>query len=164
MAESNVNRRGFAKLTMAAFGGFVTGAGCTQSQNQDGQAQADDAKKGGDAKKDGGDQPKISVDPALLLAEPHVCRGVNTCKGKGKGDHQCAGQGACASVEAHSCAGQNDCKGKGGCGGYPGQNTCNAKGHCAVPLGEGTWALARKQFEQLMKDAGKKVGEAPAKG
>ena len=82
-------------------------------------------------------------------------------KGKGKDNHKCAGQSSCAEVAKHDCAGENDCKGKGGCGGYPGQNTCNSKGHCAVPLGKETWKLARKQFEQLMKDAGKKVGPAP---
>ena len=58
-------------------------------------------------------------------------------------------------------AGENACKGQGGCGGYPGQNACKGKGHCAVPLGKETWALARKQFEQLMGDVGKKVGKAP---
>jgi len=147
MQRSDVSRRGFHKLTMAAFGGMVAGAGTSAM----GQEKADD-------------KPKVNVDPALLLSEPHVCRGLNTCKGKGKGDHACAGQGACTSVAAHSCAGENDCKGQGGCGGYPGQNTCKGKGHCAVPLQKKTWALARKQFEQLMKDAGKKVGDAPKKG
>ena len=55
----------------------------------------------------------------------------------------------------------NDCKGQGGCGGYPGQNTCKSKGHCATPLKKETWAIARKQFEQLMEETGKKVGPAP---
>jgi len=131
---------------MAAFGGLTAGTATSAF----GQEQA-------------GDKPEIKVDPALLLSEPHVCRGLNTCQGKGKGDHACAGQGACAAVEAHSCAGENACKGQGGCGGYPGQNTCKTAGHCAVPLQEKTWTLARKQFEQLMKDAGKKVGGAPSK-
>ena len=104
----------------------------------------------------------IKVDPALLLkGDPNVCRGLNACKGKGKGSHSCAGQASCAAVKAHDCAGVNDCKGQGGCGGYPGQNTCKGHGHCAVPLGKDSWTLARKQFEQLMKDAGKKVGAAP---
>jgi len=145
MQTSDVSRRHFHKLTMAAFGGLSAGA----ASSAFGQEKEDS---------------KVKVDPALLLSEPHVCRGLNTCKGHGKGDHACAGQGACTSVSAHSCAGQNDCKGKGGCGGYPGQNTCKGHGHCAVPLSDKTWALARKQFEQLMKDAGKKVGDAPSKG
>lgn len=145
MQNSPVTRRHFNKLTMAAFGGLAAGAGSSAF------AQAKE------------EEPKLKVDPAQLLKEPNVCRGLNTCQGKGKGDHACAGQGACAAVAAHACAGENQCKGQGGCGGYPGQNTCKTEGHCAVPLEEKTWELARKQFEQLMKDAGKKVGPAPKK-
>lgn len=141
----SVQRRDFHKLTMAAFGGLVAGATVNSAQAQ---------------KKD--EKPKVSVDPALLLEEPHSCKGLNTCKGKGKGEkNACAGQGACATAKAHDCKGMNDCKGQGGCGGYPGQNTCKSKGHCAVPLSKETWAIARKQFEHLMEDAGKKVGPAP---
>lgn len=143
MNDEHVSRRNFAALTTAAVGGMVVGAGP--------QALGQDAK------------PELSVDPALLLSEPHVCRGLNTCKGKGKGDHACAGQGGCATAEKNSCSGQNTCKGKGGCGGYPGQNTCSGKGHCAVPLGDKAWALARKQFEHLAKDVGMTVGKAPTK-
>lgn len=146
MSQRDVSRRHFHRLSMAAFGGLTAGAASTALAQQ----KADD-------------KSKLKVDPALLLSEPHTCRGLNTCKGEGKGKHECAGQGACASVAAHSCAGQNECKGQGGCGGYPGQNTCKGAGHCAVPLQEKTWALARKQFEQLMKDAGKTVGGAPKK-
>lgn len=144
-SENGLQRRDFHKLALASMGGIVA-AGDT--------AAAQDAKK--DAK------PKVSVDPALLLQEPHTCRGINTCKTKGRGaKNACAGQGACATVKAHACQGMNDCKGQGGCGGYPGQNACKGKGHCAVPLSKATWAIARKQFEHLMKDAGKKVGNAP---
>ena len=140
-----VHRRDFHKLTMAAFGGLVAGTAVSTVQAQ---------------KKD--EKPKINVDPALLLEEPHSCKGLNTCKGKGKSEkNACAGQGACATAKAHDCKGMNDCKGQGGCGGYPGQNTCKSKGHCATPLKKETWSLARKQFEQLMEDAGKKVGPAP---
>jgi hypothetical protein len=147
MRSSDLSRRRFHKLSMAALGGLVAGTGSS--------ALAQDKE---------GDKPKVNVDPALLLSEPHVCRGLNTCDGKGKGDHACAGQGACSAVDAYACAGENDCKGQGGCGGYPGQNICQGKGKCAVPLKEEVWKLARKQFEQLMKDAGKKVGPAPKKG
>lgn len=141
----SVKRRDFHKLTMAAFGGLVAGATISSAQAQ---------------KKE--EKPKINVDPSLLLEEPHSCKGLNTCKSKGKGEkNACAGQGACATAKAHDCKGMNDCKGQGGCGGYPGQNTCKSKGHCATPLKKETWALARKQFEQLMEDAGKKVGPAP---
>lgn len=146
MRTTGVKRRDFHKLTAAAFGGLLAG-GSTASQ------AADDEEKA-----------KVSVDPALLLAEPHTCRGLNSCKSKGRGDENaCAGQSACATVKAHDCAGMNDCKGQGGCGGYPGQNSCKAKGHCAVPLSKSTWAIARKQFEHLMKDAGKKVDSPPKK-
>lgn len=159
MPKTNLKRRDFHKLTMAAFGGMVAG-GCVQSaKNGPPTAEAQ-----GDQGKDE-EKPEIFVDPALLLQEPHVCRGLNSCQGKGQGEENaCAGQGACAGVKAHECATTNDCKGQGGCGGYPGQNTCKGKGHCAVPLSDKTWAIARKQFEHLMKDAEKKVGDAPAKG
>lgn len=144
MSDSSVSRRGFHSLAMAAVGGLVSGASSALGQN------ATPAEK-----------PKLNVDPVLLISAPNACRGLNTCKGEGKGAHACAGQGACATAGNHACAGENACKGQGGCGGYPGQNTCKGKGHCAMPLGKETWALARKQFEQLMKDAGKKVGPAP---
>jgi len=143
MSNSNVSRRGFHQLALAAAGGLVAGAGANA-----GSVYAADGAK-------------LSVDPSLLLSGPNTCKGLNTCKDKGKGDHSCAGQSSCAEVAKHDCGGENDCKGKGGCGGYPGQNTCKGKGHCAVPLSKNTWKLARTQFEQLMKDAGKKVGSAP---
>ena len=143
--NGTVKRRDFHKLTMAAFGGLVAGTAVSTVQAQ---------------KKD--EKPKLSVDPGLLLEEPHTCKGLNTCKGKGAGkENACAGQGACASAKAHDCKGKNDCKGQGGCGGYPGQNTCKSKGHCATPLSKESWSLARKQFEHLMGDVGKKVGSAP---
>jgi len=145
MQESNLKRRDFHGLTMAALGGLIAGAGISANS-----AHAQEKKKS-----------ELSMDPALLTAEPHTCRGLNTCKGKGKGDHACAGQGACASVEKHACNEMNSCKGQGGCGGYPGQNTCKGKGHCAVPLSKDSWKLARKQFEQVMADMGMKVGPAP---
>lgn len=144
MRPSSLNRRDFSRLTAAAFGGMLAG-----SQT---------ATAAGEEK----DKPKVSVDPTLLLSEPHTCRGLNSCKGKGAGnENACAGQGACASVAAHECATQNACRGQGGCGGYPGQNSCKSKGHCAVPLSKTTWAIARKQFEHLMKDLDKEFGDAP---
>ncbi len=146
MPQKDVSRRDFSRLTMAAVGGVFVGTSAMLAQDED---------------KD--KKPQIYVDPSFLLKDPNVCRGLNTCKGKGKGDHACAGQGACATVDSHTCAGENDCKGRGGCGGYPGQNTCKEKGHCAVPLSDKTWDIARKQFEHLMKDIDKKVGKAPRK-
>ncbi|MBI4556737.1 MAG: hypothetical protein HY706_04075 [Candidatus Hydrogenedentes bacterium] len=142
MTPKNVTRRDFSKLAAAALCGTLVGA----------TALAQEKKL---------DTSKIQVEPSLLLEDPNVCRGINTCQGKGKGDHACAGQSACATAKDHSCSGHNDCKGQGGCGGYPGQNTCKEKGHCAVPLSKDTWPIARKQFEHLMKDMGQKFGSAP---
>jgi len=141
MTTQHVSRRNFSAFAAAAVGGLVAGGAPTFGKE---------------------DGPEIFVDPALLMSgDTNVCRGLNACKGHGKGDHDCAGQAACATAETHSCAGANDCKGQGGCGGYPGQNTCNSKGHCAVPLKEDAWKLARKQFEHLMKDADKNYGDPP---
>lgn len=147
MSQDRVSRRNFSKLSVAAFGGLFAGAAGPA-------ARADHHEDDEDA--------KVVVDPAILLEEPNVCRGLNTCADKGRGNHECAGMGSCATVEAHSCAGTNDCKGQGGCGGYPGQNTCEGKGHCAVPLKDSVWEIARKQFEHLHKDMDKKVGSAPS--
>lgn len=143
MNDNNLSRRNFAALTTAALGGVAAAASLTH---------AADTK----------DEHKLSVDPALMLKEPHVCKGLSTCKGHdGKESNACAGQGVCATAGSHTCHTANDCAGQGGCGGYPGQNTCKGKGKCAVPLKKDAWTLARKQFEELMADMGKKVGAAP---
>ncbi len=142
VTSENVSRRNFSAFAAAAVGGLLASRR---------SAWAAEEKK-----------PEIFVDPSLLMtSEKNVCRGLNACKGHGKGNHECAGFGSCATVDAHTCAGSNECKGQGGCGGYPGQNTCKEKGHCAVPLKDDTWEIARKQFEHLMKDTGKNVGKAP---
>lgn len=153
MAEKSVSRRNFSKLTLAAAAGLVAGAAPAMAQGGSG------TKKAGAKAAAGKEFP---VDPALLLQDPNVCRGLNSCKGKGKGDHSCAGQGACATVKAHACNGMNECKGQGGCGGYPGQNNCKTHGECAVPLSKESWTLARKQYEQLMKGLEQKFSPAPA--
>ncbi len=138
--KPEMNRRDFGTLTAAAFSGLVTG---TLSGRR---------VQGAD------------YDITLLTKEPHVCRGLNTCKGLGKGgNNQCAGQGTGASVDRHMCNGTNDCKGEGGCGEYPGQNLCKGQGACAVPLTKKTWPKARKAFEEIMTKQGKKFGPAPAK-
>ena len=88
-----LDRRDFHKLTAAALGGLAAGAilGC------------------------GG-----AADPAAQVVAPsevHLCRGLNECKGQGKGGgNACRGQGACATAKEHACGGQNECKGLGGCG------------------------------------------------
>lgn len=103
-----------------------------------------------------------------LLIEPHVCRGLNTCKGKGRdGKNECAGTGACATAPDNTCGGNNDCRGLGACdqppqAGYPGENTCKGQGGCQVPMLPGKplmWKKARMRFEALMEQVGRKVGQ-----
>lgn len=142
MRPSHFSRREFQKLSLAALSGALVGTGLTN------QARAD--------KKD----PK--KDP--FLEEPHICRGLNTCKNLGQDKkNACAGQGVCATAKAHDCSAENDCRGQGGCGEKPGQNACKSKGECAVPLKDASWKKARARFEEVMKKAGKKVGPAPKK-
>ncbi len=151
----DINRRDFTKLSMAVFGGMVAGAtvGCGK-----------------------GDQPQPKIipsspgpgpvsDASAQQKELNACRGLNACKGQGKGgDNACAGQGLCATTKAHTCAGQNDCKFQGGCGEKPGANDCKTMGGCHVPLeGKETWDKARALFEERMRAAGKQVGTAPPK-
>lgn len=139
--NADLSRRDFGKLTMAVFGGVLLGTTLGHGAESEGKH-----------------------DPLLLLQDKHVCRGLNTCKGKGKGgDNSCAGTGKCATTDAHGCKGDNACKGQGGCGEYPGQNACKGLGSCDVPLSDKTWKKARKAFEVQMKKAGKTVGAAPKK-
>jgi len=140
-ASSPLSRRDFGRFTGAALSGLVLGSSWV--------ATAAD-KKGAN-------------DPANILSDPHVCRGLNTCKGKGKGgDNSCAGTGQCATAKAHSCHAENACKGQGGCGANPGENACKGQGSCEIPLSEKTWKKARKTFEAQMAKQSKKVGAAPA--
>jgi hypothetical protein len=158
MSDSPLNRRDVNRLALAALGGLVTGtlAGCR------GKPQT---KPSGEGKPQATDMPGTGTEPSLLLRDPHVCRGINTCKNKGKPRtaNACAGQGTCATVAAHDCQGMNECKGQGGCGEHPGENDCKGKGGCQVPLSDKTWPKARKRFEELMTKAGKKFGDAPPK-
>ena len=151
-----LDRRQIHQLTLAALGGLVAGSlvGCGKTPTTEDKTVGDKSDKGGTA--DAGPR---------LLQDPHVCRGINTCKNKGKKGttNECAGQAHCATVSVHDCNGTNDCKGQGGCGDHPGENECKGKGACAVPLSDKTWPKARKRFEELMTQAGKKFGEAPAK-
>jgi hypothetical protein len=151
-----LNRRDATRLALAALGGLVTGAlaGCGGNPTTEGKAPADAGKGTGSGEK-----------ASLLLQDPHVCRGINTCKNKGKPGttNECAGQAACATAATHDCQGMNECKGQGGCGNNPGENACKGQGGCAVPLSDKTWPKARKRFEELMTRAGKKFGKAPEK-
>ena len=146
MDNSELSRRDFQRLSMAAFGGMLVGASAA------------------DAAEDKGKDEGKSKAKNPLLGDPHVCRGLNTCKGKGVDKkNACAGQGACATAKKHSCHAENECKGQGGCGAKPGENSCKGKGECAVPLNDTAWKKARKRFEELMKEEGKKFGPAPKK-
>lgn len=142
MSKSDVSRRDFHKLTLAAFGGVLAGSllGGRGLGAETAQAQG------------GG----------FSLKDPHVCCGLNACKGRGKGGkNECAGQGSCATAEAHGCNGQNACAGQGGDEGA-GENSCKGKGACAVPLDKDHWKKARASFEASMKKAGQKFGASPA--
>ena len=177
MKKTDLSRRDFNRLSMAAFGGVVAGtfAGCA---NDDGGGTAsstppasntphDEAmpEEGSEANGEGGEPAAGQETASLLMGDKNVCRGLNTCKGHGAGgENSCAGTGACATFAAHECAGNNECKGQGGCGAKPGENACKGMGSCAVPLKEHAWGKARANFEAAMKAAGKDVGDAPAAG
>lgn len=144
MRDSSMDRRRFHELTAAALGGLAAGAlaGCG-----------------------GGEQPKGGAGDGKSTADAHLCRGLNECKGKGKGgDNACRGQGACATAKEHSCGKQNDCKGLGGCGAKPGENSCKGEGNCAVPLMDAAWDKLRKKKEEEWKGKQEEFGTAPAKG
>lgn len=156
-SQNDLNRRDFNRLTAAAFGGMLTGslAGCSKPAEPD-AVPVDPAAAGGEG--------EAKTDVAFLLEEPHVCRGLNTCQGKGaSGDNACAGQGTCANANAHTCHYDNECKGQGGCGETAGINSCKGKGECAVPLGNTVWEKTRKLFETTMTENKKEFGDAPEK-
>lgn len=159
MTNPDLNRRSFHRLTLAAFGGLMAGAaGCGESK----QPAAEPVTA---APATGGDEVVLSAEAeALILDEPHTCRGLNTCKELGRSkDNACAGLGTCASVADHACATRNECKGQGGCGQDPGMNACKGQGSCHIPLMDTAWETARKAFEAAMKKQGKTFGAAPAK-
>jgi hypothetical protein len=131
-------RRDFAKLAIAALAGFASGSRAT-----------------------GTDQPRSTVrDP--MLSDPHVCRGLNTCRGKDVTQrNQCAGTGTCATAAYHTCKGHNQCRGQGGCGDLPGGNECRGWGACDVPLKPRVWVVARQRFEKVMKQQRRRFGVPP---
>lgn len=151
--RKDLNRRDFGKLAGAALAGMAAAntTGCGPAATPSGEAPAATAT----------DTPAPASESKLAL---HLCRGLNECKGQGRGeDNACAGQGNCATVAEHLCGGQNECKGWGGCGGSPAENDCKGQGHCAVPLMDSAWKKLRQKFEKQMADKGVDVGAAPAK-
>lgn len=150
MKHENVNRRDFSKWTMAAFGGFMSGAaiGCNGDATTDPAGTTDDTS------------PEPSGEEETSEVAAHACRGLNDCK---SASNDCRGQGTCATAAwHHDCAGMNDCKGQGGCGEKPLQNDCKEKGKCAVPLMDSAWETARKNMAEKWEEAGLAFGEAPA--
>lgn len=167
MADQNVDRRDFHKLTLAAFSGMVAGslAGCGKPAAQPKGAGTPPTGKPDAAAPKGGPAEIALTDEQvkLLTDDVHVCRGLNACKGQGRSkDNDCAGKGTCASVADSSCGGNNECATLGGCGNDAGLNECKGKGGCHVPLMKEAWPKARAAFESAMKKAGKEVGAAPA--
>src|SRR3989442_14187569 len=118
-----MDRREFSKVMGAVVAGMVAGSRAFADEN----APAAAKKK----KMNMSEPPKHDV---------HVCKGYNSCKGKGAdGKNDCKGKGSCASAEAkHDCKGKGDCKGMGGCksgdNGCAGKNSCKGKGGCKVPV------------------------------
>jgi anaerobic selenocysteine-containing dehydrogenase len=134
----DLSRRDFGKLSAAALAGLSLGGGALYAA----------------------DEKTATKNP--LLGDPHVCRGLNTCKTKGADKkNSCAGTGTCATAKSHPCGAANECKGQGGCGEKPGENACKGQGDCHVPLAKDAWKKARKRFEVLMKADNKKLGKAP---
>jgi hypothetical protein len=150
MTDPKLTRRQLTRLALAALGGLAAGCGGVKPT-----PESPPTRKDGDG---------AAAGPSIL-SDPHVCRGINTCKNKGKKNttNECAGQAHCATAAAHDCNGQNACRGQGGCGEHPGENECKGKGACEVPLSDKTWPKARAKFEEVMKAAGKTFGPAPAK-
>jgi len=139
--QTILSRREFGKLTVAVAAGLCAGAELAPAS---------------------GNRRDV---PNPILSDPHICRGLNTCRGKGADRrNNCAGTGACATARAHPCKGHNDCRGQGGCDAQPGENQCRGWGMCDVPLKPMLWTKARGRFEQLMKQANRRFGAPPYSG
>lgn len=154
-----LTRRDFTRLSMAALGGVM--AGCSGG---DKPVQPPTAGAGTPpAETTSTNTPAPAADAVASKQEIHACRGLNSCKGLGKGgENACAGQGSCFTAKAHDCSQMNDCKNQGGCGEKPGFNDCKGMGGCGLPMTHGdAWEMARKTFEEKMKAAGKEFGAAP---
>ena len=153
MHETEVSRRDFSRLSLAALGGALAGslAGCTKVEGPQPAATS----------------PKSATEETVVASatpEVHLCRGLNSCKNQGAGkDNACAGQGTCATAAHHDCGSMNECKGLGGCGADAGENACKGKGGCHVPLMEHAWEKGREKLEKKMTAEGKTLGAAPAK-
>ena len=156
-----MDRREFHQLTVAALSGVI--AGVTVGCDGGGKMGGKPAPAATPASPIGSAMVLSASAEALIMDEPHTCRGLNSCKNLGRSqDNSCAGQGTCASIADATCSGANDCKGQGGCGANPGMNECKGQGGCSIPLMESAWMTARSAFETAMKKNGKEFGTPPA--
>ena len=134
-----IKRRDFNKAVLAAVAGIVAGSVTACS----GDKKSPETTTKENPKTDSGMGNKASE----MGLEKHVCKGYNTCKGKGgcktdsnacAGKNECKGKGGCATTANHSCGGKNDCKGLGGCksgdNSCVAKNSCKGKGGCHVPV------------------------------
>lgn len=166
MSTNPLNRRDFHRLSATALGGVLAGslAGCGGGVTPAKPVEESVTTTPPAAVEAPANAPE-GAGENVAKAEVHLCRGLNECKGQGggasAGKNECAGVGECATVKAHTCGGENDCKGLGGCGTTAGANECKGKGGCHVPLMDEAWKTVRKRFEDRMKEAKKKFGEAP---
>ena len=165
MSRQELDRRDFHKLTLSALSGVMAGtvAGCGQTppatKPAPPQTSLVPVKPGTTIP---AEMALTDKQVELLTDDTHTCRGLNTCKGKGRSkENECAGQGTCASIGDASCGGTNDCATLGGCGATAGLNDCKGQGGCHVPLMDDAWTKARTAFEAAMKKKSHKVGQAP---
>ena len=166
MKPEGMDRREFHQLTIAALGGVIAGAtvGCDHAKPSGGKAADTKSDPETPASTSGGAVVLTAAAEALILDEPHTCRGLNSCKGLGRSkENTCAGTGTCASIADSHCGGTNECKGQGGCGENPGMNDCKGQGGCHIPLMPGAWETARAAFEAAMKKNERTFGDAPPK-
>ena len=94
MKPTGMDRREFHQLTVAALGGVIAGTtiGCNPAPT------APPAKMTTTPSLPAAVPiAQVTLTPemeALIMDEPHTCRGLNSCKGKGRSqDNECAGQG-----------------------------------------------------------------------
>lgn len=163
MKREDLSRRDFGRLSVAAMGGLMAGSlvGCG------GKTEKTEAEKTGEETAKTGEGGGKEDGPLAAWTGKHVCRGLNACKGEGKGgDNDCAGQGACFTAKEHTCHTANECKYQGGCApdyAKVASNECKGQGDCSVPLSEGAYEAAYKKFKADMEKAGKadKLPEMP---
>ena len=137
MTKGDVTKKAIGLAIAGVFAGSRLASAATQATTT-GKTEGAKPVTGDEKTKE---KPKAASDK-------HVCKGMNSCKGKGgcksgdggcAGKNSCKGKGGCSSADAkHNCKGMNSCKGEGGCksgdGGCAGKNSCKGKGGCEVPV------------------------------